>query len=440
MSPLIDFVLPALFVSGSALAALRLAPTAPPGLRFALSLTGLLAWFVPWPSISFSLTASVAPGVAWLGEGSTELAAIRQILVATADAAVPAMPPPSPAWLLVFVPGFVWFAADLSAYGATLRRWRNVSRTGRELGRFLPPGFAGSRIRVVPDSSIVVAAGLLRPTIFIGDRIVDEDALRAALTHEACHARRRDPLWLMLVTLTARLYCFNPIVLALKRQAILAIEAGCDEACARRLGRPQYRRTLARLILEREGQRSLTLAPSLHTPGLNFMRLTLLGRGSRVDGRALSAALLVLAAGIGGVSWGSAGSMRPWLGDWIEIANLSHWGYDVAPPISRRFERAGGGLTRIYAPDGALGEWADFRCDGRGYPALDAAGESSLTLACAAIDPWTHRYVVERADGSGIVADMTETMSHDGETMGLTIRHVAAGRTTEMTRTLSRLR
>lgn len=440
MSPLIDFVLPALFVSGSALAALCLAPTAPPRLRLALSLIGLLAWFVPWPSISLPLTASVAPGVAWLGEGSTELAAIRQTLVAAADAAVPALPAPSPAWLLVFVPGFAWFVVDLVAYGATLRRWRNVSRTGRELGRFLPPGFPGSRVRVVPDSSIAVAAGFLWPTIFIGDRIVDDDALRAALTHEACHARRRDPLWLMLVTLSARLYCFNPIVLALKRQAILAIEAGCDEACARRLGRSQYRRTLARLILQREGQRSLALAPSLHTPGLNLMRLTLLGRGSRVDGRALSAVLLFLAAGIGGVSWGAAGSIRPWLGDWIEIANLSHWGYDVAPPISRRFERAGGGMTRIYAPDGTLGGSADFRCDGRGYPALDAAGESSLTLACTAIDPWTHHYVVERADGSGIVAEMAETMSRDGETMGLTIRHVAAAGTTETTRTLARLR
>jgi hypothetical protein len=440
VSLLVDFVLPALLVSLSALAALRLAPAAPPGLRLMLACVGLSAWLVPWSSIGFPFAASVGPGLVWLGEGGEQLAAVRQALMATAAASAPAMSSPSAWWLLVFLPGLAWFVGDVAAYRTVLGRWRSVSRSGGELARLLPPGLAGSRIRVVPDSSIVAVAGLLRPTIFIGDRIVDEDALRAALTHEACHARRRDPLWLMLVTLIARLYCFNPVVLALKRHAILAIEAGCDEACARRLGRPQYRGTLARLILEREGPRGTALAPSLHTPGLNVMRLTLLGRVPRVDGRSLIAVLLVFGAGIGGVAWSSPGSMRPWLGDWIEVAELSHWGYELAPPISRRFERSGSGLTRIHASGGAFVESADFRCDGRAYPARDAAGEPALTLVCTAIDPRTHRYVVQRANGSGLVADMTETISRDGETMELTVLHAAAGGTTGATRTLSRLR
>lgn len=443
MSLLIDFVLPALLVSGSALAALRLAPAAPSGLRFALASTGLLAWFVPWPSIGWPVASAIAPGVEWAGEGGAPLAVIREGLVATAETAVPSMLSPSPWWLVVFLPGLFRFAADLSVHGAMVRRWRRVSRPGHALARFLPAGFDAVRIRVVPDSSIVVVAGVLRPTIFIGDRIADDDALRTALTHETCHARRYDPLWVMLVTLIARLYWFNPVVPALKRQAILAIEAGCDEACARWLGRPQYRRTLARLVLEGAGRRDPALMPSLHTPGLNLTRLKLLGSGSRVDGRARAAVLLVLAAGIGGVSWGSTGSMRLWLGDWIEVANPAHWGYDGAP-ISRRFERAANGMTRLSAPGGVAGEPAEFRCDGRRYGPINAINgvrpHSGSTLVCNAVDRRTHRYVVGPAGGSDAIAYLTETISPDGETMELTIREVSDGRARSTTRTLSRLR
>lgn len=440
MSLLVDFVLPALLVSVFALAALRLAPSAPPGLRLALAAIGLGAWLLPWPAIRVPLEASIVPGLAWLDAGKEQLAAMHQALAATTEAAAPAIGSPSASWLLVFLPGLLWFAAEVSVHRRTLGRWRRLSRSGGALARFLPPELSGPSIRVVPDSAIVVAAGLLRPTIYIGDRIVDDDALRAALTHEACHLRRRDPLWLMLITLVARLYCFNPVVLALKREAVLAIEAGCDEACARRLGRPQYRRTLARLMLEREVPQAPALAPSLQTRGLNVRRLGLLGRVPRFDGRSLGSLLLVVGAGTGALAWGSPFPMRPWLGDWIEVAEPWHWGYQLAPPVSRSFERTGGGLTRISATDASLGASADFRCDGQSYPIAAAAGEPNLSLVCTAIDPWTHRYLVQRADGSGLVAETTETISRDGETMDLRIRQLVAGRTTETARTLLRLR
>jgi hypothetical protein len=433
-------VLPALLVSVAALAALALAPAAPPRLKLALAMLGLLAWFVPWSAIGGPV-AMPFPVAQWAGEGGEQLAMIRRTVVATAEAAAPAIPSLSPWWLIVFVPGFLWFGAELWAYRTTVRRWRRDSRFGHELERFLPTDLAGRApgIRVLADSSIAVAVGLIRPTVFIGERIAGEDALRAALTHECCHARRRDPLWLALVTLIARLYCFNPIALALKRQAILAIEAACDEECARRLGRPQYRSTLARLVLEREGDSSHALAPSLHTPGMNFTRLKLLGRGSRMDPRAGVAVGLVLVAAIVGVSWISAGSMGLRIGEWMEVTDLSHWGYDVAP-VSRRFERLASGMTRVYAPDGAISGSTDFRCDGRDYPDPNVARQSQLTLACTAVDPWTNRYVTKRSDGSAVVADWTETVSRDGETMGLTMRPIAAGQTAEATRTFSRLR
>lgn len=441
MNSLIGFVIPALLVSGTALLALRLTPAAPPGIRLALALSGLFAWFVPWSSISLPPLFSLAPPAAgWAGEGSAQLSMIRQDLVATVDAAVPVIPAAARWWLAVFVPGLIWFAADLSSYAATVRRWRRNSRCGRELGRLLPgnPRDRLPPIRVVADSSAAAVAGVFRPTIFVGERIADSEALRAALTHEWCHARRRDPFWLTLVMLVARLYCFNPLVLALRREAILAIEAGCDESCARLLGRREYRGTLARLVLEGQDRRDLRFAPTLKTPSLNLARLRLLERGPRLDARALGAVLAVLAASIGGLAWGRPGAMELRTGSWLEVADASHLGYDL-PPGLRRFERLPGGMTRAYALDGPAGDTVDFRCDGRDYPARGGESGPALTFACTAIDRWTNRYVTKRADGSGILADSTETVSRDGKTLDLIVNRPDAGRTTGRRRTFSRL-
>lgn len=441
MSQLIDFLIPALLVSGAALAALRLAPAAPPGIRFALSLTGLLAWCVPWPWIDLSLIASSAPAADWVGTGGAQLSVIRQGLVASAESLAPVMPVVSWWWLAVFVPGLAWFVADLSAYAWTVRRWQRDGRAADELGQLLPIGLRdpAPRIHLVAGSSVAAAAGVLRPTIFIGDRIGDRDALRAALTHESCHARRHDPLRLILVMLIGRLYWFNPVVLTLKRQAVLAIEAGCDEECVRRLGRRQYCSTLARLVLERQTGRDLALAPSLKTPSLNLARLKLLELRPRIDGRACAAVLAVLGACIGGAGWGSTGPMDRRVGEWMEVADSSRWGYDTAPAW-RRFERLANGMTRIYAPDGAAGDWADFRCDGRDYPARSDTDGSGLTFACTAVDRFTNRYVTKRTDGSGRVAYATETISPDGGTLDLTVDHAIGSGTIETRQTFSRLR
>lgn len=441
MNVLIGFVIPALLVSGTALLALRLTPAAPPGIRLALAFGGLFAWLVPWSSISLPPLFSLVPAAAgWAGERSVQLSTIRQDLVTTVDAAVPVVPVAASWWLVVFVPGLIWFAADLRSYAATVRRWKRGSRCGRELGRLLPGNPRGRLppIRIVADSSAAAVAGILRPTIYIGERIAERRALRTALTHEWCHARRRDPFWLTLVMLIARLYCFNPLVLALRREAVLAIEAGCDECCARLLGRREYRGTLARLALEGQGRDALSFAPTLQTPSLNLARLRLLELGPRVDARALGAVLAVLAASLGGLAWGRPGPTELRIGAWLEVADSSHLGYDM-PPGLRRFERLPGGMTRAYAADGTTGSTVDFRCDGRDYPIrADGAGPAS-TFACTAVDRWTNRYVTKRTDGSGIVTDSTESVSPDGKTLELFVNRPDAGQTTGTRRTFSRL-
>jgi beta-lactamase regulating signal transducer with metallopeptidase domain len=138
----------------------------------------------------------------------------------------------------------------------------------------------------------------------------------------------------MIVCLATRLFWFNPFAFVLRRHAILAIEAGCDETCARLLGRQQYRNTLARLVLHSHKRQRFALAPMLHSTSIDFSRIALLEGRSRMDVRAWGGVCLILLACAVGAQLaaqppaGSASEMRERMGD------ASHYGYDV-PPIWR---------------------------------------------------------------------------------------------------------
>lgn len=442
MSIGVDFVLPALLVSGGALIALRLACAAPSGVRLGIALIGLLAWLVPWPLISMSAPQQgFVPMGEWVGQGIAQLSSIKHEVSSSLGGMGPAVP--APWWLVVFVPGLIWFGVDSFLHMRTVQRLRRVSRSGEELVRLLPATMVARapRIRIVRESSVAFVAGLWNATIWVGEGIGDDEVLRVALAHESAHLRRRDPLRLVLLTLIARLYWFNPIVHALRREAVLAIENGCDEACALSLGRERYRETLARLVLQGQRRRGLTLVPTLRSASFDLTRLVLLADGTRMSGRAWIAALIVLIASAGGAALAAATWPDLRIGDWIEVTESARYGYDV-PPGTRRFERLANGMTRIGYVDDSTGraksESIDLRCDGNEYSNQNASGEHSLTISCVAVDPWTNTYVTRWLDGSGRVEFSTETVSRDGATIEMSTRREFAGLSTETARTFGR--
>lgn len=437
MSIGVDFVLPALVVSGGALLALRLVRTAPASVRFGIALIGLSAWLVPWPLISLPAPPqSFAPVTEWVG--------LKHDVSSTLGGIGPMTGMTAPWWLIVFAPGLVWFATDSFSHMRTVRRMRRVSRSGAELLGLLPPTMASfaPRIRIVRESSVAFVAGLWKPTIWVGERLGDNQALRVALTHEAIHVRRRDPIWLMFLTLIARLYWFNPIVHALRRDAVLAIENACDEACVDSLGRERYRETLARLVLEGQRRRGLVLAPTLRSASFDLARLVLLTDGTGMSRRAWLATVTVLIASAGGAALAAATLPDLRIGEWMEITESARYGYDV-PPTTRRFERLANGMTRIHYVDDSNGHTitasSDIRCDGNEYPSQNSSGEQNLTISCVAVDPWTNTYVTRWIDGSARVEYSTETVSRDGETMEMTTRREFAGLRSETARTFGRL-
>lgn len=428
MSVVVDFVLPAVFVSGLALCCMRLAGQAPASVKLSVASLGLLAWVVPWPLIRVpAASADYGSAETWI-HGGEQLATLKVGIVSTIENLAPAASQASFGWLAVFVPGMIWLTADVARYLRTIRRWEHQSRSGDHLLDLVPPspGFRRLRIRIVPGSSDAVAAGWLRPTVYIGEELVNSADLRVALTHECLHIRRHDPVWLMLIWSIARLYCFNPIVASLKRQAVLAIEAACDEACARTLGRQEYRLGLARLILGR-AERRLLPAPGIYSSKLDLIRLGWLATGPRMDSGAWLAVLAAAVASIGGVALAAAHTLDARNGDWIEIADASRYGYDVSPSLLR-YEHLPGGMTRLNIAAAGRGTWFDFRCDGKEYSSSDA---SDMTISCVAVDRWTNEYRVRSAGAPGPVSRTVETISRDGQSL----HRVASGGTAGETQT-----
>jgi hypothetical protein len=423
---LIQFGLPALLVSGAAWLFLRLARSAPPRLKFWIAMLGLAAWVVPWPLVSSLPAASPRSSVIrWLDEGVRSVAAPVRFAAPLLSSPAAASPPRL-AWLCLLAPGLLWFAIECAAHRRTVRAWRRGSRDGRHLLPLLPPGTVqhAVRIRLMPDSLEAAATGVWRPTIWIGDRLRDE-ALRTALIHEACHLRGRDPLWLVVVRVIGRAYCWNPIVTLLARHAHLWLEAACDCRCARLLGPSNYRRTLARLLLSAQ-PRPHGAAALLGGQKQNVLRLELLRRNWRLGWREYAGLVLCAAAAVCSARV-AAPRNDPRLGNWAEVGESAPDG----EPILQSFEALGGGFVRFKSDvmaDGSAALSSDYRCDGGSYAVLGRLGRDpgEWRLSCRMLGPLTVEVTFAAADDSLRQQRTIDTVSFDGETYTSTLTSRAA--------------
>ncbi|MGM0574909.1 MAG: M48 family metalloprotease [Myxococcota bacterium] len=142
--------------------------------------------------------------------------------------------------------GLLWLAIGWSRDLAGLvraRRWtarlERVARWDGALGGWL----------LASDAPLAVAAGLVRPRVFVSEGLRDRltaAQLRAVVAHEAAHAGRRDGLIKLAVRLGSRLH-----LPGVRRRLLDALdvagEQACDEAAARRVG---DRLTVAEAIVQ----------------------------------------------------------------------------------------------------------------------------------------------------------------------------------------------
>jgi BlaR1 peptidase M56 len=284
MSGLGETLVTALCLSGLAAGCLALLPLTPPRVRFAIAVAGLAAWLVPWGAVHLALPlpasrTAAAPLVEWLGTA-------RPLAAPAAESAFDASSALAYAVGAAFLIGLALFVRDCIALRRCLRGWRARSRPGDHLRELLPRELAGvaADIRIVEGSAVAAASGVLKPTIWLGDRHTAGHR-KLALVHEAWHVRARDPVWLGLIAAVRRAYWWNPLVAYLARQAVLMIESTCDHRCAVQLGKAHYVAQLASVLLAGTAP-APRLVATVGAANLDVQRLRLLASCTNARSRA----------------------------------------------------------------------------------------------------------------------------------------------------------
>lgn len=118
-----------------------------------------------------------------------------------------------------------------------------VRRRARFVGRVDTDGYlcptVGQGIPVFTSGEIGVpmAVGIFSPAVLIPEALLTEtENLRAILLHESSHARRSDPLFLLLAGITRAIHWFNPLAWVASSRLQIESERAADDDAIRTLG------------------------------------------------------------------------------------------------------------------------------------------------------------------------------------------------------------
>jgi beta-lactamase regulating signal transducer with metallopeptidase domain len=185
-------------------------------------------------------------------------------------------------WVVLWIVGGVAIASG--AVAASVRRRRLLAAAGRlpsdalsvlvaELARNL--GLHGPPRVVVSNSGLGPAVcGVVTPTLVLPRCIADggaSDTLRAVLTHELIHLRRRDHLATGAQAVVQAVWWFDPLVWWANRQICRIRESCCDAETVQALGQPprRYARALVDVL---EAKRRVR--PAWGIPGVRPVDVT----------------------------------------------------------------------------------------------------------------------------------------------------------------------
>ena len=296
-----------------ALAFAHLNPKAPHRLRFHVCFGALVGWLIPWGRIG-QLLPSAPPAISRLlpdpasfdmaagflsPTGSPGAAGLITGIVPNADVIL----------LAATIIGAALFANSCRCYLKFVRRIAQGSKSGSHLWAEVPIAMGAKTpgLRVQREVAGAMTTGVLRPTIWIHENLVDHPCLQAALVHELQHVRHHDNAYLWSITLLQDLFWWNPLLRFLAARTRRLQELSCDEACASELS--DYKDMLNRLVVGLTGvpRRNCPQASCIHqSNNFNVQRLRALEEQYIMKVRHYVSLTLVLISSFAALGWAAA--------------------------------------------------------------------------------------------------------------------------------------
>lgn len=254
--------------------ALWLTATRSPQLRYAISLTGLMALAVV-PLVTFvMLWNAIAMGTA---SSQDSVAPAFAITANPISGPMPTQPAWLETWLMYVVLAWLVGVASLSArFGLgvlSLRRLIQLAdfdavdeRLRIELQRLQQHMGVTRQVRLALSTRVAspMVVGLIRPIIFLplsAATGLDHQQIRMVLAHELAHLRRHDPLVNLVQVILETLFFYHPAVYRLSRSLRQEREQCCDDLAVAVGGNAfAYARVLAELETMRQNDREPVLA------------------------------------------------------------------------------------------------------------------------------------------------------------------------------------
>ncbi len=206
-------------------------------LRYWIWLAASLKFLVP-----FSLLISLGNRFEWRSAPTVPApvsSAIEQISQPFDISVAPtvAAPADSPFGGMLLAVWFVGFAVVLTTWWVRWRRIRTAIRAASPL-----PIAGPVKVLSVPTLMEPGVFGVFRPVLLLPSGITARlapDQLKAILTHELCHVRRRDNLAAALHMLVEAMFWFHPLVWWIGARLVDERERACDEEVLRMGNKPQ---------------------------------------------------------------------------------------------------------------------------------------------------------------------------------------------------------
>ena len=211
--------------------------TAPFRIRFRLVMLALVSWLIPYDLIYNLLHQQ---NLVFISSGISEFnGTIKKSIVTNVQAQ--SVISFTAIFMLLSVVGFVLFIIDMASLKRLLRTYSSKSKSYKKINSI--------EIYTVKDSDNVFTVGLLKPTIYIGDKYIVSESLPSIIQHEFQHIKNKDQIWLLIITFIQKIFWWNPVVLILSKQARNHIELSCDEMCKLNSSDNSYQKNLAQILL-----------------------------------------------------------------------------------------------------------------------------------------------------------------------------------------------